>query len=91
MNVTFPAGSTFGSYDDYGTSEVTDTTTSTIVSTGCPVSSGTTVSCVLNEGTNVNAGDVLSVVLDGVTNPTATGPDRCRCRPRRTPRRCPRR
>jgi len=74
VNVTLPSGSTFGSYNDFGNSVVTDTTTSEIVSSGCPLATGTTVSCALNEGNNVSPGDVLSVALEGVTNPTATGP-----------------
>ena len=73
VNVTLPAGSTFGHFNYYGTSTVTDTTTGQQVSAGCTVTSGTTVSCLLNNGPNVNAGDVLSVTLEGITNPTATG------------------
>jgi hypothetical protein len=70
VTVTFPGGTTLGSFDN-GT--ITDTTTGQTVSSSCSPTSGTTVTCTLNYGNTVNAGDVLSVVLDDVTNPTATG------------------
>ena len=70
VNLTLPAGTTFGAYEG-GT--VTDTTTGNPLSNNCNNTSGTTMVCTFNYGYSANAGDVLSVALTDVTNPTSTG------------------
>jgi hypothetical protein len=71
LTVTFPSGTTFGSYNG---ADVFNLTTNQDVG-GCFLTpSGLTVTCFLDFGDVVNANDQLRITFNNVTNPSSSGP-----------------